>query len=162
MERHWHSLHLSANITGLHLAKHLLAVTAKGDYMLSAHNNRQLERYGMSNAQPKLSKVEEQNFTSLGNILGILIGFLSPLIFWLIYRDRSKFLDANLKSALNFQLTMIIAYVAAGILSAVTLGILSILYLAIAVLLIVFCIMAFVKTRNGENYTYPLSIPFIK
>lgn len=162
MERHWHSLHLSANITGLHVAKHFLAVTAKGDYMLSAHNNRQLERYGMSNAQPKLSKVEEQNFTSLGNILGILIGFLSPLIFWLIYRDRSKFLDANLKSALNFQLTMIIAFVAAGILSVVTLGILSILYLAIAVLLIVFCIMAFVKTRNGENYTYPLSIPFIK
>jgi uncharacterized Tic20 family protein len=116
----------------------------------------------MSNAQPKLSQVEEQNFTSLGNILGILIGFLSPLIFWLIYKDRSTFLDANLKSALNFQLTMIIAYIAAGILSAVTFGVLSILYLAIAVLLIVFCIMAFVKTRNGENYTYPLSIPFIK
>jgi uncharacterized Tic20 family protein len=57
---------------------------------------------------------------------------------------------------------MIIAYIAAGILSAVTFGVLSILYLAIAVLLIVFCIMAFVKTRNGENYTYPLSIPFIK
>ena len=76
MECHWHSLHLSANITGLHLGKHLLAVMTKGDYMLSAHNNRQLERYGMSNAQPKLSKVEEQNFTSLGNILGILIGFL--------------------------------------------------------------------------------------
>jgi uncharacterized Tic20 family protein len=130
--------------------------------MLSAHNNRQLERYGRSNAQPKLSQVEEQNFTSLGNILGILIGFLSPLIFWLIYKDRSTFLDANLKSALNFQLTMIIAYIAAGILSAVTFGVLSILYLAIAVLLIVFCIMAFVKTRNGENYTYPLSIPFVK
>jgi uncharacterized Tic20 family protein len=162
VERHWHSLRLSANITGLRMGKHWLAVTAKGDYTLSAHNNGQLERYGMSNAQPKLSKVEEQNFTSLGNILGILIGFLSPLIFWLIYRDRSKFLDANLKSALNFQLTMIIAYIAAGILSAVTFGVLSILYLAIAVLLIVFCIMAFVKTRNGDNYTYPLSIPFIK
>jgi uncharacterized Tic20 family protein len=116
----------------------------------------------MSNVQPKLSKVEEQNFTSLANILGILIGFVSPLIFWLIYKDRSKFLDANLKSALNFQLTMIVAWIAAGILSAVTFGILSILYLAIGVLILIFCILAFVKTRNGENYTYPLSIPFIK
>jgi len=116
----------------------------------------------MSNAQPKLSKIEEQNYTSLGNILGILIGFVSPLIFWLIYKDRSKFLDTNLKSALNFQLTMIVACVAAGILAAVTFGILSILYFAILVLILIFCIIAFVKTRNGENYTYPLSIPFIR
>jgi uncharacterized Tic20 family protein len=116
----------------------------------------------MSNAQPKLSKVEEQNFTSLGNILGILIGFISPLIFWLIYRDRSKFLDTNLKSALNFHLTTIIAFIAASILSAVTFGILSILFLVIGVLVLIFCILAFVKTRNGENYKYPLSIPFVK
>jgi uncharacterized Tic20 family protein len=124
--------------------------------------NPPLERHGMSNAQPKLSKVEEQNFTSLGNILGILIGFISPLIFWLIYRDRSKFLDTNLKSALNFHLTTIIAFIAASILSAVTFGILSILFLVIGVLILIFCILAFVKTRNGENYKYPLSIPFVK
>lgn len=129
---------------------------------MSAPDTTQLERYGMSNAQPKLSKIEEQNYTSLGNILGILIGFISPLIFWLIYKDRSKFLDTNLKSALNFQLTMIVAWIAAGILSAVTFGILSILYLAIGVVILIFCILAFVKTRNGENYTYPLSIPFIR
>jgi uncharacterized Tic20 family protein len=116
----------------------------------------------MSNAQPKLSKVEEQNFTSLGNILGILIGFISPLIFWLIYRDRSKFLDTNLKSALNFHLTTLIAFIAASILTAVTFGILSILFLVIGVLILIFCILAFVKTRNGENYKYPLSIPFVK
>jgi len=124
--------------------------------------NPPLERHGMSNAQPKLSKVEEQNFTSLGNILGILIGFISPLIFWLIYRDRSKFLDTNLKSALNFHLTTIIAFIAASILTAVTFGILSILFLVIGVLILIFCILAFVKTRNGENYKYPLSIPFVK
>ena len=116
----------------------------------------------MSNTQPKLSKVEEQNYTSLGNILGILIGFISPLIFWLVYKDRSTFLDANLKSALNFQLTMIIAWIAASILSGITFGILSILFFAIGVVILVFCILAFVKTRNGENYTYPLSIPFIR
>ena len=129
---------------------------------MSALSSTQLERYGMSNAQPKLSKVEEQNFTSLGNILGILIGFISPLIFWLMYKDRSKFLDANLKSALNFQLTMIVAWIAAGFLTLVSFGILSFLYLAIGVLILIFCILAFVKTRNGEDYKYPMSIPFIK
>ena len=116
----------------------------------------------MSNTQPKLSKIEEQNFTSLGNILGILIGFISPLIFWLIYKDRSKFVDTNLKSALNFQLTMIVATIAASILSAITFGILSFLFFVIGLLILIFCLVAFVKTRNGENYTYPLSIPFVK
>ena len=129
---------------------------------MGAPDTTQLERYGMSNTQPKLSKVEEQNYTSLGNILGILIGFISPLIFWLVYKDRSTFLDANLKSALNFQLTMIIAWIAASILSGITFGILSILFFAIGVVILVFCIVAFAKTRSGENYTYPLSIPFIK
>jgi uncharacterized Tic20 family protein len=57
---------------------------------------------------------------------------------------------------------MVVAWIAAGILSAVTFGLLSILYLAIGVLVLVFCILAFVTTRNGENYTYPLSIPFIR
>jgi len=114
----------------------------------------------MSNAQPKLSQVEEQNYTSLGNILGILIGFLSPLIFWLIYKDRSTFLDANLKSALNFQLTMIIPYIVGSILVFAFIG--SLIALAALILSIVFSIMAFVKTRNGENYNYPLSITFVK
>ena len=129
---------------------------------MGAPDTTQLERYGMSNTQPKLSKIEEQNFTSLGNILGILIGFISPLIFWLVYKDRSKFLDTNLKSALNFQLTMIVVTIAASILSAITLGILSFLFFVIGLLILIFCILAFVKTRNGENYTYPLSIPFVK
>jgi uncharacterized Tic20 family protein len=57
---------------------------------------------------------------------------------------------------------MIVAWIAAGILSVVTFGILSILYLAIGVLILIFCILAFVKTRNGEDYKYPMSIPFIK
>lgn len=116
----------------------------------------------MSNANPSLSEADERNYTALGNILGILIGFISPLIFWLIYKDRSAFVDRNLKSALNFQISVVIYFIAAGILSVVTFGILSILYLAIGVVVIVFCIIAFVKTKDGQDYKYPLSIPFIK
>jgi uncharacterized Tic20 family protein len=139
--------------------KHWLALLSEQDYF-GALDTTQLERYGMSNTQPKLSQTEEQNFTSLGNILGILIGFLSPLIFWLIYKDRSSFLDSNLKSALNFHLTMIIPYIVGSILVFAFIG--SLIALAALILTIVFSIVAFSKTRNGENYTYPLSIPFVK
>ena len=73
----------------------------------------------MSNANPALSESDEPNYTALGNILGILIGFVSPLIFWLIYKDRSAFVDRNLKSALNFQISVVIYFIAAGILSVI-------------------------------------------
>lgn len=116
----------------------------------------------MSNTNPALSESEERNFTSLGNILGIVIWFISPLIFWLMYKDRSAFLDRNLKSALNFQISLVIYNIAAAILTTVTFGILGILWFAIVVVNIIFCIMAFVKTKDGQDYKYPLSIPFIK
>ena len=152
---------MSANITAVFATKIGLSQGNRGS-SLSAKALLTVEREPMSNKQPAMSSDEERNMTSLGNILGILIGFVSPLIFWLIYKDRSDFVDRNLKSALNFQITMIIAWIAASILTAVTFGILSILYLVIGILILIFCIMAFVKTRNGEDYKYPMSIPFIK
>lgn len=115
-----------------------------------------------SASSSKLSEADERNYTSLGNILGILIGFVSPLIFWLMYKDRSEFLDRNLKNALNFQISMVIYWIAAGILTVVTLGILSLLYVVLAIVVLIFCILAFTKTRNGEDYKYPLTISLIK
>ena len=114
----------------------------------------------MSTSQPQLPESEERNMTALGNILGIVIGFISPLIFWLMYKDRSAFADRNLKSALNFHLTMIIAYIVGFILTFVFIGILIII--AIGVLTLIFSILAFVKTKDGIDYKYPIAIPFIR
>jgi uncharacterized Tic20 family protein len=55
---------------------------------------------------------------------------------------------------------MIIPYIVGSILAFAVIG--SLIALAALILTIVFSIVAFSKTRNGENYTYPLSIPFIK
>ena len=41
---------------------------------------------------------------------GLLLGFVAPLIVWLVYRERSAFLDRTAKEALNFQLTILIGY----------------------------------------------------
>lgn len=112
------------------------------------------------NGASKLSEADERNYTSLGNILGIIGGFIPSLIFWLIYKDRSSFLDTNMKSALNFQITLVIIYIVGMVLTAVFIG--SLVLLAAWVLNIVFSIMAFSKTRSGENYKYPMTISFIK
>lgn len=107
-----------------------------------------------------LSESDERNYTSLGNILGIIGGFIPSLIVWIIFKDRSAFVDRNMKSALNFQITVVLIYIVGTILTFILIG--SLVILAIWVLSIIFSIMAFSKTRNGEDYNYPLAIKFIK
>lgn len=114
----------------------------------------------MSAASNKLSEQDERNYTSLMNLLGIFFSFLPALIGYLVWKDQSDFLKRNLASALNFQLTMIIAYIVGSILSLVVIGIFVVM--AAGILTLIFSIMAFVKTREGSDYKYPLAIPFIK
>ncbi|MET2010979.1 DUF4870 domain-containing protein [Microbacterium chocolatum] len=106
-----------------------------------------------------LSPADERLWSTLVHLGGLFFGFLAPLIGYLILKDRGPFVRAHTATALNFQLTLIIAYVVGGILSIVVIGLFVIL--AAYVLNIVFCIIAAVKAHRGEWYRYPLTIPFL-
>lgn len=84
---------------------------------------------------------------------------LGPLIVWLIKRGDSPEIDAHGKEALNFQISMLIYYVVAGILCLVLIGfaLLAILH----VLNVVFVIIAALKTSEGQMYRYPLTLRLI-
>jgi uncharacterized protein len=110
-------------------------------------------------AQP-LSPSDERLWATLIHVGGILIGFISPLLGYLLLKDRSAFVGENAKNALNFQITVVIAYVAGWILSIVFIGLFVLL--AAWVLSIVFSIMGAVAANKGQVYKYPLTIPFIK
>lgn len=113
-----------------------------------------------SSSAAALTESEERNYTSLGNLLGIIGGFVPSLIVWLVFKDRSEFVDRNMKSALNFQLTMLLAYIVGSILLLFVIG--GLVMLAAGVLSLIFSILAFIKTKDGEDYTYPMTIRFIK
>jgi len=102
---------------------------------------------------------DEKNMALLAHILGIVLSFLGPLIIWLIKKDESKFIDHHGKEALNFQLTMLIAYIVGGILTMVVIG--ACIMLAVWVLIIVYSIIAAMAANKGEWYKYPLTIRFI-
>ncbi len=85
-------------------------------------------------------------------------GFIGPLIIWLIKKDDSAFIDAHGRTALNFQITLLIACLVSMFLVLILIGIF--LLMAILVVSIVLPIMAALKANRGELYTYPLSIPF--
>jgi uncharacterized protein len=88
-------------------------------------------------------------FHFLGHLLG-------PLLVWLIKRADSPEIDAAGKESLNFQISMLIYDIVAGILCIVLIGIP--ILIALWVLNTVFVIIASVKTSQGEVYRYPLTI----
>lgn len=104
-------------------------------------------------------------FTHLSALVGIVvgagfIGWLGPLIIFLVFRDRSAFVTEHAKTTLNFQITMLIAAVVAAVLWIVLVGFL--ITAAIYVVVIVLSIIATIAASRGERYEYPLTIRFIK
>lgn len=103
---------------------------------------------------------DDRNIAMLAHLLGIVSGFVGALIIWLIKKDQSAYVDDQAKEALNFQITMLIAFVGAWILMFVLIGMLLMPLLLVANL--VFCILAAVAASNGKNYRYPVAIRLLK
>lgn len=103
---------------------------------------------------------DDRNLAMLAHLLGIVSGFIGALIIWLIKKDQSAFIDEQGKEALNFQITMLIAFVVAGMLMVILIGALLMPLLFVANL--VFCILAAVAVSKGEHYRYPVAIRLLK
>lgn len=88
----------------------------------------------------------------VGHILG-------PLIVWLIKRGDSPEIDAHGKEALNFQISVLIYNLVAGVLCLVLIG--FALLLVLHILNVVFVIVAALKAGEGEMYRYPLTIRLV-
>ena len=88
-----------------------------------------------------------------GNIVG-------PLVIWLIKKDEMPFVDDQGKESLNFQISMTIYTLIAGLLIFAFIG--FVLLPAVAILNLVFIVIASVKANQGIRYRYPLCIRLIK
>ena len=88
------------------------------------------------------------------------LGFIAPIVLWLMNKDNSARVDANGKEIINFIISMIIYYVISGILCIILIG--FVLLGLIAVLQIACAVLAAIDANNGGNYRYPLTIRFLK
>ncbi len=103
----------------------------------------------------------------------VTLGFLGPLVVWLLKREEHPFIDHHAKESLNFQLTTLLALVVATLaaipvflLGFLTFGVLwlvaIIVVVAATVVWFVFPVIGAVKAANGEGYRYPVSIRFVR
>ena len=105
---------------------------------------------------------EDRTLAMLTHLSGIILGFIVPLIIWLINKDRSDkaFLNDQSKEALNFQITILIGYIAGTVLTIILIG--PLISFAAWIVSVVFSIIAALKANEGVAYRYPLSIRLIK
>ncbi|WP_245186075.1 DUF4870 domain-containing protein [Frigoribacterium sp. PvP032] len=116
--------------------------------------------YGAPQPVQPMRPEDEKLWATLIHVGGILLSFVAPLVGYLVLKDRGPFVREHSRVALNFQLTMVIAYVIGGATSFLGIGVL--ITLAAAIVVIVFGIIAALAANRGEYYKYPLSIEFIK
>lgn len=115
-------------------------------------------------AAPQAAAVSDDdlNLAMLSHLLGIITGFLAPLVIWLMNKDKAgkEFVNDQAKEALNFQITLVIGYVAASILLVVLIGFL--LMFALLIANVVLCVLAALAARKGEAYRYPFTLRLLK
>ena len=102
---------------------------------------------------------DENNLAMLAHILGIVTGFVGPLVIYLVAKDKPFALKQS-KEALNFQITVTIAYVISWILMFIFIGFL--LVGIVGIYSLIMAIMAAMAVSKGEDYKYPLAIRLIK
>ncbi len=101
------------------------------------------------------------HLTALSVYIGIPFGnMLGPLIIWLIKKEEFPFVDEQGRESLNFQISMTIYGIVAGLLCLIFIGFILLAVLVVAD--IVFVIIASVKASEGVSYKYPLTIRLIK
>jgi uncharacterized Tic20 family protein len=101
------------------------------------------------------------HLTALCGFIGIPFGhILGPLIVWLIKKDQFPLVDDQGKESLNFQITMTIYGIVAGLLTLVFIGFVLLAVLVIADIVLV--IMASIEANKGTAYRYPFTIRLIK
>lgn len=119
-------------------------------------------QYGAPQPGAPLSPQDEKTWAILSHVGGILFSFVAPLIIWLVYRGRGPYLEDQAKEALNFSLTVLIGYVASGILTAVSFGLLGFVPALVGVAALILGIIAAVAANKYTWYRYPVCIRFIK
>jgi uncharacterized protein len=103
---------------------------------------------------------DETTWSMLSHLGGIVLGFLVPLVVMLTKGNESPYTKYHSVEALNFQITILIGYVVASVLTLAVIGL--ILFPVLIIVNIVFCVMAGMAANKGETYKYPFTLRLVK
>lgn len=109
--------------------------------------------------KPAASSGEDNNMAMLAHILGIFTGFVGPLVIYLVKTDEG-YVRNQAKEALNFWITISLAYVIGSVLLVVLIG--GLIMAVAGIYGLIMGIIAAMATSKGEDYKYPFAIRLVK
>ena len=121
---------------------------------------------GSATSAPGVPSQDERTWGMLAHLaafagfivpLGSVIG---PLVVWLIKRDQSAFVADQGKEALNFNISVLLAFAVCGVLVFIFIGIL--LLAALFIFWLAMTIIAGIKASEGIRYRYPFALRMVK
>lgn len=111
----------------------------------------------MSNEQNQVTN--EKALLIAGTLGSIFLGFLMPLLIWLVKKDDLSFYGKEMmRGMLNFELTIFIASVVLALIPFIGKLLLAFIPLINAVI----PILAFIAVMSHKEYKFPFSYEFIK
>jgi len=103
---------------------------------------------------------ESRGWATAAHLVPLIgLGFVAPLVVWLMKKDEDPFVEYHAREALNFQISLLIYVIASIVLMFVIIG--FVLIFVVLIFALVVMIIAGVKAANGEFYRYPLIFRFI-
>ena len=112
---------------------------------------------------------EERNLAIIAHLSGCfgivgggLVGFVGPLVIYLLKKDSSPYVEVQAKEALNFQITIFLIALVSGALVAISCGALLPLIVVPMALQLFFGITAALAVRDGANYRYPFNFRLLQ
>ncbi|UMB55200.1 DUF4870 domain-containing protein [Lutibacter sp. A64] len=118
----------------------------------------------------------DKNYSAITHLSGFTGWFfpfgniIAPLVLWSAKKNESSYIDVHGKSAVNFQLSLIVyGFLLALLIVPIAIFTLGLGLIAIVLALIpaiilkfILIISASIRASNGEQYQYPFTIEFIK
>ncbi|WP_202908906.1 DUF4870 domain-containing protein [Roseimaritima ulvae] len=122
---------------------------------------------GPDSGLPGMPTDDEKNMAMLAHLSGLLgiaiggvLGFLGPLLLWILRKEDSAYIEQEAKEALNFQLTLLIVYCVTVVVGMITCF--GIVFVFVPVVMqLVFGIIATITASKGIPYRYPFNIRLI-
>lgn len=98
--------------------------------------------------------------TKITAMLCHLFMIVGPLVIMFTRKNASSYLDYHSKEALNFQITLAIAYIISAVLMVILIG--ALLMPLVALAGVVFGLIGGLSALEGKYYRYPFALRFIK
>ena len=102
---------------------------------------------------------DDRNIAVITHLAGTLFSIFPGLIVWLLKKDDSTYIADQAKEALNFQITILLAYFISTVLAFILIG--FVLMGVLWITNIILCIIAAIAASKGESYRYPFALRLI-